>query len=120
MYSLQTTKALWLTNDGFRQYINAAVTQFTKKSFELHIKSAHCSEINCKLISNDGFNYYSNANLNFIPYSFHLKCFLNDLNVLLYGNWKKGVHEGELCIHATSKIIVSDYKPDFPDLPPAA
>ncbi len=120
MYSLQTTKALWLTCDGLRQYIGAVVTQFTKKSFELNIKSVNCPEIKCKLLSNEGFNYYSNDNLSVTPYSFHLKCFLNDLSVLLYGNWKKGVHEGELCIHATSKILISDYKPDFPDLPPAA
>lgn len=120
MYSLQTTKALWLTSDGFRQYINVAVKQFTKKSFELYTKPDHVPEINCKLVSNDGFNYYSNVKLSDTPYSFHLSCFFNDLNVLLYGNWKKGDHEGELCIHATSIILISDYNPDFPDLPPAA
>lgn len=119
MYLFQTTKALWLTSDGLRQYINAAVTQFTKKSLELHIRTANRSEIKCKLISNDGFNY-SNDNLDVAPYSFHLKCFLNDLNVLLYGNWKNGVHEGEICIHATLKKLIYDYRSDFPDLPPAA
>jgi len=31
MYSLQTTKALWLTSDGLRQYIDVDVIQFTKK-----------------------------------------------------------------------------------------
>jgi hypothetical protein len=117
MYSFQTTKAVWLTSDGLRQYIDVAVSQFTRKSFELHIKNA---EIKCKLLSNDGFNYYSNANFNISPYLFHLKCFQNGLKVLLYGNWRKGDHEGELVIHATSKMLISDYEPDFPDLPPAA
>jgi|LFRM01.1.fsa_nt_gb hypothetical protein len=120
MYSLQTTKALWLTSDGLRQYIDVDVIQFTKKSFELHIRSANGNEIKCNLVSDDGFNYYSNVNQSVTPYSFHLRCFFKDLNILLYGNWKKGGHEGELCIHATSKILISDHNPDFPELPPAA
>jgi len=108
MYSFQTTKALWLTIDGLRQYINADVSQFTKKSLELNIRTANYPEIKCKLISNDGFNYYCNDNMCVTPYSFHLKCFLNGLNVLLYGNWKKGIHEGEICIHATLKNLISE------------
>ncbi len=120
MYSLHTTKALWLTSDGLRQYIRVNISQFTRNSCDMRLKPPGYPEMNCNLYSEDGFNYRNITNNAEAGLSICLRCFLNGLNVLFYGNWKEGTHEGEICIHATSKILNRNHQPDFPGLPPAA
>ena len=45
----------------------------------------------------------------FLEYTIALKCFVNDKDVLLFGNWYHKDFSGELCIHASIQNLIINH-----------
>jgi hypothetical protein len=118
----QVKKTIWIKENGMRQPCDVSINRADFKAIDLVIAHAGHPECCGMLKSEDGgYNYQGKIASCFLEYTIALKCFVNDKDVLLFGNWYHKDFSGELCIHASIQNLIINHGKKTPSgLTPAA